>query len=195
MLYNLDMKLLRSRRSQLIAGAVLLVSVATPTALILLNNDTPKAPDSKSSSVRKQTNPKTEQEVQLNEQSATQQQVAVQSQDIGATDPAPEPPTNPYPEGFNVWHSYNRRTAVGLSMPDGPKSDQTYWSAVRNDLVTTPSVHAVVFATTHALSGFVESINADGSFMFSCTNCGSGWNTYVEKQVASDQAYLYRFLQ
>lgn len=134
----------------------------------------------------------------------TEQETAQETSPAAETAPvaAPQSPAeptqvpNPYPEGFEIWHAFNRRAEVGLTTPTGPTSDVTYWQGVHAQMSKTPTQYAIAFrgGTQSVVVGVVETINSDGSLVLSCTNCGQ-WNVLSQKQVTAEDAASYKYLQ
>lgn len=116
----------------------------------------------------------------------------VQENAVPSEEQVEEPQTNPYIEGMNIWHIWNRRTAVGLTMPEGPSGDGSWCAlALQDDNVPkskTPTLHAIV-CKGHFAVGFVEEVRQDGSILVTCTNC-QGWNTLIEKDIPAATANI-----
>lgn len=134
----------------------------------------------------------TDQQPAATESTSPTQQVAA-PQKTQAPVESPPAATNPYPEGFNIWHAFDRRAEQGLTTPKGPESDQTYYSAIMNSAVRTPSLYAIAFGGQKYVAGVVEEIGQDGSLKLSCTNCGQ-WNVLTTRQITPEAAKSYFFL-
>jgi surface antigen len=104
---------------------------------------------------------------------------------------------NPYTEGFNNWHVYNRRAEVGKTISRNWQNEQTIAGVARNEgyiVDTTPEIYAVsVKQGSFVAVGFVESQNADGGLVISYTNY-SGWNKLVNVTVPSSELGGYLFI-
>lgn len=116
-------------------------------------------------------------------------------------EPAPTPPANPYQEGFNLWHVYNRRIAVGKSVPtDLPPADSqacVYLSKRSGYTMSkTPTQYSIAChppGAQNSTLGFVESVNADGSIVVSYTYYSAGFNKYVEVTVPKNELNRYSY--
>lgn len=183
------MKYTISRKYLIVSGALVLLA-APPSVYLSLRNNQGNPPPHKIVAPSNATQDSIKQPIEQSVETPVQSTQPVVTQNI---DPVPAP-TNPYPEGSNIWHSWNRRTSLGMQTPEGNLSDQTYWQ--KNAALITDSVsqYAIILDGRHTVNGIVEAVNTDGSLSISCTNCGQ-WNTYTEKQVPADQVSRFKFIQ
>lgn len=186
------MKVFQSKKALLIAAGATLVAIAAPSSYLLLK-DNPKPV--KHTSASTQSVGKTETQVSSQPDTLTPAATTTQPTADPQTQTADPAPTNPYPEGFNIWHDWNRRTELGLTTPSSNPSDQTYWQGVTSYITNTPSQYAIIFNSRNSVIGLVESINADNSLTISCTACRGGWNKLTTWQLPAIEVRSYQFIQ
>lgn len=185
------MKLSRLPKAvKLAAIPVAIALVATPVLALTQNEDVDK--DMRTSSSHIETKKKDDTQEPAPVEPVTQNTVNQPVQKQEQTQAQIQ--ENPYPVGLNIWHAFNRRTELGLEMPEGPPSDGTYWQGVKDRLVRVPTIHAIAFTgTQRQVAGVVEDIGEDGSLTLSCTNCGQ-WNVLSTRKIPADNAKSYVFL-
>lgn len=180
---------MRLPRKTFIVTGILLLTIAGTTYALKPSAEQQKSPEVQQLSLVQAP------ESQPSAIESTPEQQATTSTQQQTQTPAEESPpsvTNPYPEGFNIWHAFNRRTELGLTTPEGHPSDQTYWQSVQSSMTSTATLHAIAFDSGRkTVQGVVEQIHQNGTITISCTNCGAGWNTPSERTIP---AASYRYL-
>lgn len=181
------------RAVKIAAIPAVIVLIATPVFVISANNNqNGEKTVNITSAQTKSENDNKQTDVTPVDNAKEVQKPLVETQPTAAEQPTT--PVSPYPEGSNIWHAFNRRTALGLVTPEGAPSDQTYWQRNKDLITKTPTQHAIIFGSRTTVLGMVESVNADGSLTVSCTNCAE-WNVLTERRIEPSALANYLFLQ